>query len=243
MMHSLGQSYHAVVIGASGGIGGAMARLLAEDGACAGVHAFSRSGSAPEHAKINAGRLDLTDDTSIAVAAETVPQEPTFIVVATGFLHDGGAGPEKSWSQITPDSFAHNFAINTTGPALVARHFLDRFPRRERCIFAALSARVGSISDNKVGGWYGYRASKAALNQVLKCLAIEGARKRKHLVVAGLQPGTVRTALSEPFRGGVSKQKLFEPEDAARHLLGVLDGLEPQHSGRMFDWRGDEVPP
>jgi NAD(P)-dependent dehydrogenase (short-subunit alcohol dehydrogenase family) len=248
MMNSLGQDYTAVVIGASGGIGAGFVRALSQDAACAQVLAFSRSGAVEPARGVVAGHIDVEDEASIAAAAQTVAgSAPRLVLVATGYLHDraqeGGAGPEKSWSQMTPDSLARNFSINATGPALVAKHFLPLMPRGERAILAALSARVGSISDNRVGGWYGYRASKAALNQILKCLAIEGGRTRRGLVVAGLQPGTVRTALSAPFRSAVEPDDLFTPDASAANLLRVLDGLEPAQSGRMFDWSGAEVLP
>lgn len=245
MMKSLGSGYRAVVVGASGGIGGAIAARLAADPACAMVHALSRSGRVPGGDRIRPGFVDIEDEASIAAAADVVAADgaPSLVVIATGHLHAGGQGPEKSWRQIRPDGMARNFAINATGPALVAKHLIERMPRGRRAIFAALSARVGSISDNRAGGWYGYRASKAALNQVLRCLAIEAGRTRRELVVAGLQPGTVRTDLSAPFRARVPGEALFEPAEAAGHLLGVLDALAPEQSGRVFDWQGIEVPP
>jgi NAD(P)-dependent dehydrogenase (short-subunit alcohol dehydrogenase family) len=245
MMDSLGQGYRAVVIGASGGIGAALAARLGEDPACAAVHALSRSGRAPEGARLRPGRIDLEDEASVAAAAETVGADgpPALVIVAAGYLHGPAGGPEKSWRQIEPGAMAKAFAVNATGPALVAKHFMDLLPRRERAILAALSARVGSIGDNRAGGWYGYRASKAALNQILRCLAIEGARKRPELVVAGLQPGTVRTELSAPFRSHVAEEELFEPAEAAANLLSVLDRLPPERSGGVFDWQGEAVPP
>lgn len=246
MMESLGTGYTAVVVGASGGIGGGLVRALADDPACGHLFALSRRSLPDLPAQAEPLQADILDEESIREAASAIGKvdpPPSLVVVATGYLHEDGEGPEKTWSQLDAEGLARNFAINATGPALVAKHFLPLMPRRERAIFAALSARVGSISDNRVGGWYGYRASKAALNQILKCLAIEGARKRSGLVVAGLQPGTVRTTLSEPFRGRVPEDDLFEPDTAARNLLSVLDGLEPEVSGRMFDWSGAEVPP
>lgn len=245
MMDSIAHGYRAVVLGASGGIGAALTRALAEDPRCGGVVALSRSGRAPEGPKIAPGRADLADEASLAEAAEALADgpPPALAICAAGYLHGPAGGPEKSWRQIEPEAMAEAFRVNAIGPALLAKHLLPRMPRGERAIFAALSARVGSIADNRAGGWYGYRASKAALNQILKCLAIEAGRKMRGLVVAGLQPGTVRTPLSAPFRGQVPEERLFEPDEAAAALLGVLDGLGPEASGRVFDWRGDEVPP
>jgi NAD(P)-dependent dehydrogenase (short-subunit alcohol dehydrogenase family) len=137
---------------------------------------------------------------------------------------------------------AEVFAVNTIGPALIAKHTLPLLPRDRRAVFAAISARVGSISDNRLGGWYGYRAAKAALNQVLKTAAIELAAKAPQAVCIGLHPGTVATDLSKPFRGNVSAEKLFTPEQSAGHLLDVIARVTPADSGGVFDWKGDRVP-
>ncbi|MEO1598984.1 MAG: SDR family NAD(P)-dependent oxidoreductase [Pseudomonadota bacterium] len=242
-METLGSPYSALVAGASGGIGAALVQALAADPACREVLAASRAGTGPEGAKIRPLPLDLTDPGSIETAAAQTDPDLRLVICATGYLHGAAGGPEKSWRQIEPEALAHAFAINATGPAILARHLLPRLPRKERAIFAALSARVGSISDNRAGGWYGYRASKAALNQILKCLAIEASRSMRSLVVAGLQPGTVRTDLSAPFRSQTAPEDLFEPGIAAAQLLAVLDSLSPAQSGRVFDWAGREVPP
>lgn len=135
------------------------------------------------------------------------------------------------------------FAINTTGPALVARAALERFPREGKAVFAALSARVGSISDNRLGGWHAYRASKAALNQIIRTCSVELARKRPQALIVGLHPGTVETALSEPFRSNVPDGKLFTPEHSAERLLAVINALDAGASGRCFDFAGEEVLP
>ncbi len=232
-LSSLGPAPRVAVIGASGGIGGAFVRVL--EGQGGEVLAFSRS-AADGH-----GFIDIGDEASIAAAAERAGRVDA-VLVATGLLHDGAMQPEKDWRALDAEAFARAFAVNATGPALVAKHFLERMPRRGRSILGVLSARVGSVSDNRKGGWYAYRASKAALNQVLRTLAVEAARKRPDLVIAGLQPGTVRTALSAPFAAGQGEGTLA-PDEAARHLLAVLDGLAPAMSGRLFDWRGEEFPP
>lgn len=241
ILDSLGDRPRVAVIGASGGIGAALVRAVAADGR-AELHALSRSGEVPEGENIRPGRIDIEDEDSIAEAAEAAG-ELDAVLVATGLLHDGdGMQPEKAWSQIAPGPLERAFRVNAAGPALVAKHFLGRVPRRERAIFGVLSARVGSISDNRAGGWYAYRASKAALNQILRCLANEAARKRPKLVIAGLQPGTVATPLSEPF-DSARGEDVFAPEEAARNLLGVLDGLTPERSGRLFAWDGTEFDP
>ncbi len=165
------------------------------------------------------------------------------VIVATGVLQPDGRPPEKSWRDLDPASLARIFALNASGPALVAKHFLPLLPREGRAVFAALSARVGSIGDNRLGGWYGYRASKAALNMLLRTLAIELARKRPDAVCVGLHPGTVDTALSRPFQRNVPTDKLFTPADSARSLLRVLDKLDPEDSGGCFAWDGQRIAP
>ena len=221
---------NALVIGASGGIGSALVAALRERGP---VHALSRA----------AGDLDLTDEASIAGAAERLAGAAPFdrIMVAAGLLHGDGVAPERSLRDLTADRLATSFAVNAIGPALCARYFLPLLAPDGR--FAALSARVGSISDNRLGGWYGYRASKAALNQLIRTAAIELARTRSEAVCVTLHPGTVDTAMSRPFQRGVAPGRLFTPQDSAARLLAVLDRLTPADSGGCFDWAGAPVPP
>ena len=224
----------AVVIGASGGIGRALADAFAEEGL--EVRRFARSFTGPDH-------LDLTDEASIAAAAASLETSPSVIVVATGLLHDDDAGPEKSMAALDPVWLARQFAVNAIGPALAAKHFLPVQPRTGRIVFAALSARVSSIGDNRLGGWYGYRASKAALNQLIRTLAIEQRRRNDRSIVVGLHPGTVDTALSKPFAGSTPAGQLFTPDRAAVQLLDVLDGLRPADSGKLWAWDGAEITP
>lgn len=223
----------AVVIGASGGIGSAMVEALRASGRYATVHALSRSGTG----------LDLTDEAAVAEAARQVGEgpPPSLIFVATGVLHHGQE-PERSYKAMTAEHLLRDYQVNTVGPALVARHFLPLMPRDRRAVFAALSARVGSIGDNRLGGWHSYRASKAALNMILKNLSIELARTHPQTVVAGLHPGTVDTALSVPFQKGVATDKLFTADYSASRLLAVLDGLTPADSGGVFAWDGARIP-
>ena len=228
----------AVIIGASGGIGGALEAALIEEGIFDIVHGFARSRTGTQH-------IDITDEASIAAAAAiaAVGPAPSLIIVATGLLHDGEQGPEKSLKDLDPAWLAQIFAINTTGPALLAKHFLPLMPRTGKSVFAVLSARVGSISDNKLGGWYGYRASKAALNMLVKTLAIEDKRRNDRGIVVALHPGTVDTALSRPFQGNVQPGRLFDAERAALQLLDVIEELRPPDSGRFFDFEGVEITP
>lgn len=226
----------AVVIGASGGIGAALVEALEEEGTP--VLGFARAFTGDRH-------IDLTDAATIAAAAATIAKEPApeLVIVATGLLHEGGHGPEKALRDLDPDWLARTYQVNAIGPALVAKHLLPLMPRAGRSVFAALSARVGSISDNSLGGWYGYRASKAALNQLVRTLAIEDRRRNPRGIVVALHPGTVDTDLSRPFQGNVQPGRLFTPARAAVQLLDVLDGLKVPDSGRLFDWEGKEVAP
>lgn len=222
----------AVVIGASGGIGAALVEALAEEDVT--VHALARSFAGGRH-------IDLTDEASIAAAAARVGT-PETVIVATGLLHDGDRGPERALRDLDPDWLARQYAVNAIGPALVAKHFLPVMPvKGARSVFAVLSARVGSISDNRLGGWYGYRASKAALNQLVRTLAVEDRRRNDRGIVVALHPGTVDTALSQPFRQ--SGRDLFQPGRAAVQLLDVIDGLRPVDSGKFFAWDGAEIAP
>ncbi|RPH44097.1 MAG: SDR family NAD(P)-dependent oxidoreductase [Burkholderiales bacterium] len=239
----------AVVVGASGGLGAAFVAALRARADVSTVLALSRSGphddgAAPEAGVVRA-RIDLTDEASIAAAAALARTlaPPRWVIVATGLLHaPDGLRPEKSLAMLDGARMARLFAVNATGPALVAKHFLPLMPREGRAVFAAVSARVGSISDNRLGGWYGYRASKAALNMLLRTAAIEWARTAREGVCVGLHPGTVDTALSRPFQAGVPEGRLFGADESAAKLLAVLDGLGPADSGRVFAWDGSEVP-
>lgn len=223
----------AVVIGASGGIGAAVAGQLQASGQFAVVHALSRRETG----------FDLEDEATIAAAAQAVAKgsAPRLVFVATGVLHHGQE-PERSYKAMTAEHLLRDYRINCVGPALIVRHFAPLLPREGRSVLAALSARVGSIGDNRLGGWHSYRASKAALNMVLKNLSIELARTHPQAVVAGLHPGTVDTALSVPFQKGVATDKLFTADYSASRLLAVLDGLTPADSGGVFAWDGARIP-
>lgn len=222
----------AVVIGASGGLGAALVRQLQASGRYGAVHALSRSGTG----------FDLEDEASIAAAAARVGEgsPPALVFVATGVLHHGFE-PERSWRALDAEHLLRDYRVNAVGPALVAKHFLPLLPRDRRAVFVALSARVGSIGDNRLGGWHSYRASKAALNMILRNLAVETGRTHPQGVIAGLHPGTVDTGLSAPFQKGVKPEKLFTAEFSAERLLAVVDGLTPADSGGVFAWDGARI--
>ena len=219
-----------VLIGASGGIGAAIADVLEARGET--VHRLSRS----EHG------LDLADEASIATAAEGLGNiRLDRLIVATGLLHQDGLSPERALRELDYARLMTSFAVNAVGPALVLKHFSPLLRRDGRSVAALLSARVGSITDNRLGGWYGYRASKAALNQFVRTASVELARARPECVVVALHPGTVDTGMSRPFQGNVPSTQLLTPLESAERLISVLDGLNASSSGGFFDWKGDEI--
>ncbi|HEY7810711.1 MAG TPA: SDR family NAD(P)-dependent oxidoreductase [Allosphingosinicella sp.] len=238
----MGGFKRAAVIGSSGGVGGALARRLADAGAA--VHAFSRSGGVTDSRMVG-GPIDLLKEKTIAAAAAGLGDdaELDLVIVATGLLHDGALSPEKAFRDLEGPKLARYFAVNTIGPALVAKHFLPLLRRSGTPVFAALSARVGSIGDNRLGGWYGYRASKAALNMTIKTLAIELARTRPNAICVALHPGTVDTPLSKPFQRGVAEGRLFKPEMSAERLLEVVANLRAEDSGSCIGWDGATIVP
>ena len=233
------------IIGASGGIGRAMVEQLTQRNDVEKIYALSRSETALDSEKVQAMSLDLDREDSIRAAATEISEAgaPDQVILTTGILSEGDAiKPEKSLRQQDRNAFETVFAVNTIGPALVAKHFIPIMQRKGRAVFAALSARVGSISDNRIGGWHAYRASKAALNMLIRNYAIEQARRNDQFIAISLHPGTVDTALSKPFQSGVPEKQLFSPDQSAAYLLSVIDALTPDQSGKAFDWAGQEIP-
>jgi len=226
----------AIIIGARGGIGAALADALEQDKNYAQVFRLHRESDQP---------LDILDEASIAAAAASLSATHppiSLVIVATGLLHSDQKGPEKSLRELDPDWMIENFRINAVGPALVAKHFLPIMAKQGPICFAALSARVGSISDNRLGGWHSYRASKSALNMLIRNISIEWQRKNPQSVVVGLHPGTVETSLSAPFKGNPAHER-FTPSRAAGDMLSVLHGLKPEQSGQIFAYDGSLVEP
>ena len=224
----------AVIIGARGGIGAAFADALEADARYTRVVRLHRESEPP---------VDILDEASIAAAASAcADMQPDIVIVATGVLHSGGKGPEKSLRELAPDWMMQNYRINAIGPALVAKHFLPIMAKSAPICFAALSARVGSISDNRLGGWHSYRASKAALNMFIRNLAIEWQRKNPQSVIVGLHPGTVETPLSAPFKGNPTHER-FTPARAANDMLTVLQALTPAQSGQIYAYDGTLITP
>lgn len=232
-LHSISHGGLAVVLGVTGGVGGALYHALHSSENFERVLGFSRT----------AGDFDLTSEQSIADAAAMVRSMEIpvrLVVIATGLLQDQNQQPEKSWRQLDADKLARSFAVNATGPALVAKHFLPLLARDGKTVFAAMSAKVGSIGDNRLGGWYAYRAAKAALNQLIRTTAIELRRTHPEAICVTLHPGTVTTRLSAPYISSVSAA--VEPVLAAERLLIVIDALTTVDSGTMVDHTGEPIP-
>jgi NAD(P)-dependent dehydrogenase (short-subunit alcohol dehydrogenase family) len=234
---SFAPGLRALVFGAGGGIGAAFVTELGAHPRVAKVYAAARSAEAP-------WQFDLTDEASIEAVAKAAAAEGPLdlVLVATGVLHSPTMRPEKTWRSLDAAALAEAFAINATGPALIAKHTLGLLRRDAKSVFACLSARVGSIEDNRLGGWHAYRASKAALNMLIRSSAVELQQRNPGALCVALHPGTVDTRLSQPFQGGVPSSKLFTPAMSARSLLGVLDRLTPADSGRLFAWDGQAIP-
>lgn len=219
--------HNALVIGASGGIGAALCAALQAQGVQ--VTGLSRS----------IDGLDVTDEIRVNAALDALDGPFDLIFVATGALEVQGRAPEKTLRDVTAQALADQFAVNCIGPALILKHAARLMPRDRRAIFAALSARVASIGDNRLGGWYAYRSAKAALNQMVHSGAIELGRTHPHAICISLHPGTVATDLTAKYAG---RRSAVSPAEAARNLLAVMSGLTAADSGQFLDWRGARVP-
>ncbi|HEY9736053.1 MAG TPA: SDR family NAD(P)-dependent oxidoreductase [Trichocoleus sp.] len=243
---------NALIVGASQGIGLGFVRQLLQDGRWRRVYATYRNPTTalldlqkndPE--RLRCLPVDITEEAQIAAATAHIGTESSqlhLVVSCVGLLHDGPLQPEKSLSQLNPESMLRYFQINSIGAALVAKHCLPLLKHKDPSVLAAISAKIGSIGDNELGGWYGYRASKAALNMLMKTAAIEYRRKSPKTILALLHPGTTDTQLSQPFQRGVPPEKLFPVERTVSQLMRIIEGLEEQDSGAFFSWDGSRLP-
>ena len=233
------------VIGSSGAIGSAFCKSLLEDHSIEKIYKFARNNIDKDFDNEINISIDIEDEDSIKKAIEEVPEDTRFdlIFVATGILHnENNIFPEKSIKDISIDKLKKVFMVNTFGPTLLGKYLIP-YLNKEKSVFAFLSARVGSISDNVLGGWYSYRASKTALNQIIKNFSIEVKRSNQNAIFVGLQPGTVKSYLSKPFEKNVKPEKLFTPEYSSEKMLEVINTLKIEDSGKIFSWDGEEIQP
>ncbi len=237
-LQSFGTDLTAVVFGASGGIGSAFTEVLRGDPSVSRVLTISRDSDTDYN-------CDYQDENSIAEVANAIAATGSvhLVIVATGILHGDGIAPEKTWKSLDATTMADVFAINTIVPTLIAKHMLPVLEKGRKTAFAALSARVGSISDNRLGGWLSYRSSKAALNMAIKTLSIELRRINRDALILGLHPGTVETGLSKPFRAGVPEAQLFSARQSVEKMLTTLDCAVSDQSGKLLAYDGKEILP
>tara|TARA_B100001142_G_C14074264_1_gene554827 strand:+ start:37 stop:744 length:708 start_codon:yes stop_codon:yes gene_type:complete len=232
-LNSFKKSGIAVVFGSSGGVGSALVKLLSSGNTFSKVIGVNRAESK---------NLNFEDDKSIELLIKDIGEkyEVRLVIDATGFLHNEYQSPEKTWKSLNSQNLMHSFQVNAVGPALLMKYMLPRLPRKGKTVFSTLSARVGSIADNHSGGWYSYRASKAALNQIVRTCALEFSRTHPEGICVSLHPGTVSTKLSAPF--SKSAKSIFSPDESAKYLLQVIDGLEINSNGGFYDWKGSKIP-
>ena len=232
------------VIGSSGAIGRAFVDHYINDLSINSIFSFSRSSIGIDNNKVKHFLIDIENESSIKDAAKSV-EETNFdeIIIASGLLHTNEFGPEKSIKDLKADNILKVLNVNTVGPAIIGKYFLPLLNKDNKSVMAFLSARVGSISENKLGGWYSYRASKSALNQVIKTFSIELKRTNPKAIIIGLQPGTVDSELSAPFKRSASNNKLFSAEYSVSKLLGVIERADESSSGNLISWDGEIISP
>ena len=232
------------VIGSSGAIGRAFVDHYINDLSINSIFSFSRSSIGIDNNKVKHFSIDIENESSIENAAKSV-EKTNFdeIIIASGLLHTNEFGPEKSIKDLKADNILKVLNVNTVGPAIIGKYFLPLLNKDNKSVMAFLSARVGSISENKLGGWYAYRASKSALNQVIKTFSIELKRTNPKAIIIGLQPGTVDSELSAPFKRSVSNNKLFSAEYSVSQLIGVIERADESSSGNLISWDGEIISP
>ena len=234
-----------VVIGSSGAIGNAFIKRFSILFKQASIFGFSSNQFSQSSQNIMYNYINYKNENSIKKAALIASKKSTIdiLIIATGILHYGEIMPEKSLRNLSFKKFHLLFEVNTILPALIMKHFIPRLNKKSKSILAILSARVGSIADNKMGGWYSYRASKAALNMVIKNAAIETSRNNKNAIIVGLHPGTVISQLSKAFQSNVPEEKLFTSDYSVKKMLEILKKLTSEHTGQFFSWDGKKIIP
>lgn len=233
-----------MLFGASGGIGQAIRAYIESQVSYDHLWIGSRNPLKSAEAKTHPFVFSIDDEKTIEEAVKKACDHGALdlVIVATGLLSNGSdITPEKNLRDLKLGQLEEYFKVNTIGPSLIAKHTIPKLNKTNKSVFAALSARVGSISDNRIGGWYGYRSSKAALNMMLKCSAIEVARRNKNAIIVGLHPGTVDTNLSKPFQANVPDHQLFSPEKSAEYLMNVVVSLKADQTGKVFAWDAQEI--
>ena len=237
-------SKNIAIIGSSGAIGNAFVEHYLKDNSIQNIFTFSRNAADHLSNKVSSYKMDVESQESIQKAAEQIKDHIIDrVIIASGILHTESFGPEKSIKDLNYETFAKVYSINTIGPALIGRYFIPLMNKNEKSVIAFLSARVGSISDNILGGWYSYRSSKTALNQIVKNFSIELKRTNKNAIALALQPGTVESNFSEPFKNNVSKEKLFSPEYSVELLSKVIENSSEEDSGNLISYDGDTIYP
>ena len=233
------------ITGGSGAIGQAFARKLSNFSSVETINVFSRSDENYSSEKIFNHSINYRNENDLLEAANISSNKSAIdlVIVANGILHNENIFPEKKINDISEEKFNEVFFINTILPSMIAKYFIPKLSQKTPSVFAFLSARVGSISDNRLGGWYAYRASKAALNMIIKSLSIEVGRKNKNAIFVGLHPGTVNSNLSKPFQSNVPEKKLFTPDQSVNYLIEVLLKLKIEDTGKIFAWDGSEIDP
>ena len=237
----------AIVVGARGGLGASFAQALSDSPGVTHVLTTSRdqdwceSEPLPSERRVHA---DLTQERDLEHLAALIPEDAPLKLVlnCSGLLHAGEVKPERTWRELDLEHMRRVFDVNALGVGLLVKHLVPCMPRRERALFVSISARVGSIGDNRLGGWYSYRASKAAQNMLIKTASVEAARSHPELIIAALHPGTVDTELSKPFTRRLGPDRLFSPDVSRAHLTEVMRDLTTNDSGGLFAWDGEPIP-